>query len=191
MLKEIVLLTLFYRLDQLILPDDPAFAPELDISLAPLTLDLELSLHAANWDVTPLLPATSSEKGAPRTPQKRKALLTKDGRLTTEFALAAPSSTADAVSAGRRELLGSAQSEINEGLTSGEYNEVGLGDGDGGFLPDAGFEFDIDGNLIDLSSGGAVLRREGVSDASLSAQVRREHEEARRAAGVASTEMVI
>lgn len=179
---------LIYRLDQLILPDDPAFAPELEISLAPPSLDFELSLHAASWDATSLLPATSSEKGAPRTPQKRKVMLTKDGQLTTELALAAPSSMADALAAGRRDLLGSALRDTHERLASGRHDGVGVGDGDDGFLPDAGFEFDIDGNLIDLSSDGAVLQG---SDAALSAQVRREHEEARHAAEIASTGMVV
>ena len=181
----------------MILPDDPAFAPELEISLAPPPLDLEISLYAASWDATPLLPVTSSEKGAPRTPQKRKALLTKDGRLTTEYALAAPSSTVDTLVAGPRELLGNARGDAHEGLASGGMDRVGLGDGDDGFLPDAGFEFDIDGNLIDLSSDGVVLHGEGgaagtsLSDAALSAQVRREHEEARRAAELALTGMVL
>lgn len=114
--------------------------------------------------------------------------MTKDGRLTTELALAAPSSTADALAAGPRDLLGSALMDTHERLVLGGHDGVGLGDGDDGFLPDAGFEFDIDGNLIDLSSDGAILQG---SDAALSAQVRLDHEEARRAAELASTGMVI
>ena len=157
-----------------------------------------------------MLPVTSSEGGSipalPRTPQKRKTVLTKDGRLTTEFALSAAAAAGDPrpglidiSSAGARG--GSYRGVVSGagGLNSDGYGSIGFGGGgdDDGFLPDAGFEFDIDGNLIDLSETRDGVRREGaaagmsVSDAALNTQVRREHEEARRAATTAATARLV
>ena len=91
------------------------------------------------------------------------------------------------------------------GTGSGAGSGIGgfdlLGASGDDFLPDAGFEFDVDGNLIDLSyegegnlgGGGGARAGEGgtrgvagESDAALRERVRLEHEEGRRVAGMVS-----
>ena len=154
----------FLRPDQLVLLDDPAFVPD---NIYPM-MDLDFSM-------------LESSQGSEHT----SALLSGPSRLSSRSSVGSvgpfpgieiPASGSTGAGFGGFELPGSMP-----GPTEQE-RRITVETEEGGFLPDVDFDFDEEGNMIDLGAGGIAapeidvpprLRR----DAHLTEQVRMEHEE--------------
>lgn len=155
---------------QLILMDDPAFAPDLALpSLPPFDFDsfnqaLEDSQHSLVSSINLSRASSSSQSsfmGIPIPPS--------DNDTTGQYQLPG------------RFQLGSSAQKTPSGINPFDDDEQGL-------LDDLDFEFDADGGMVDVDAEELERRRTGVypigtgrleSDSAASGRVRRDHEHAR------------
>jgi hypothetical protein len=156
-----------YRLQQLNLPDDPAFLPDFD-------MNLDLSMFG-------LSTGSSSESGFTTPPYCLSSRSSVAREPMEEPALVLPS-----VDTPRGELgvFGFAGDTNLAFKTASRAGRVSVFE-DTGMIEDPGFEFDAEGNVVQLpkaevrenvapSAPGPVSKLS--SDLAISAQVRREHE---------------
>jgi len=189
------------RPEQLLLEDDPAFFPDLALQALDISLlDYDLSTTApgsrASTTLSPYTAATSPLID-----------LVQGGPVG---GLIIPSGTSD-LGVGYGDLGGFISGDDGPGTSTGRQRSAlwsrgaGLiaGDVDTGFLPEADFSFDDEGNMLDFATAGAgnaaavtpaapptVQRRLGESEEDARSRVRREHEEARRAGTVPQDEFL-
>lgn len=157
-----------HRPDQLILPDDPSFLP--DFALPPLDLPAELDLPA-NFDIVRF---DESQTFSPFNSQRSQSSNTGiiDGLIL-------PTSSPALAGVFRVEGYNGPSSigGLSGTIDVGDILEV----------PEPGFTFGDDGDMIDLALPNELPKTPGVSgqvmmasDAGASARVRQEHEEGRR-----------
>lgn len=155
-----------YRLQQLNLPDDPAFLPDFDMNLDLSMFGISTDISAWSGSVTPS--CLSSRSSVAPEPMEEPALVF-------------PS-----VDTPRGELgvFGFGGDISSAFKTTSRAGGVSVFE-DTGMIEDPGFEFDAEGNVVELPEAGV---RENAappapghisklsSDSAISAQVRREHE---------------
>lgn len=162
-----------YRPDQIMLQDDPAFLPELafralDIDLSALDLSSDAVSHDSSLMSRRSLLSSQSSHGELEGPHLGLVIPTSDTGGAADFGgFAIPSDNDDPAQRGSR--LG--------GPIFGGDEE--------GFLPDVDFEFDAEGNVVELNAEDRAQRQSATGvggsrlskDSAASARVRREHEE--------------
>ena len=155
------------------LQDDPAFNPELafralDIDLSALELSSDATSHGSSFTSQRSLVSSQSSHGDFQGPHLGLVIPTSDtGGEVDVGGFVLPGDEGDLLQRGSR--LGG---QIFEGEEEG-------------FLPDVDFEFDEEGNVVELNTGDRAQRQSvtsvGVSrlsrDSAASGRVRREHEE--------------
>ena len=170
-----------YRSDQLNLPDDPAFLPDLNMNLDFSVFDISTDTSHQSSSMTPpsYLSNRSSEA---REPVEEPALV---------FALADHPLGGDFVGFGE-----DTSSALKPGSRAGGRSAFE----DTGVIEDPGFEFDAEGNLVEVR---AAAQRESVapsatgpasklgSESAISAQVRQEHEAGLQGAQVCLTRSLV
>ena len=157
-------LTCMRRPDQLVLQDDPAFLPDFDL----LDLDLDLSLLEASTQGS----SQRSSIMSGHSHQPSRSSNVDEGRAMADLII--PSSSSGNV--GEIEGFVLPESEGGRG--------VNIIDEDGGFFPDVDFNFDAEGNFIELGevqptpAGEPGATRARIrSDSEMSALLRQEHQE--------------
>ncbi|MCJ1384907.1 hypothetical protein MMC17_008025 [Xylographa soralifera] len=155
------------RPNQLVLQDDPAFLPDIDLP----NLDLDLSLFENSTQGsshrTSIMSASSHQSSRSST---------KDGEASILGLLIPTSDSGNAGGIGGFQLAksGSNATEIDHGIADVFPEEQG-------FFPDVDFNFDAEGNMIELEAPQAVQVDEHVlrvrSDSGLSTQMRQDHED--------------
>ncbi|MCJ1393678.1 hypothetical protein MMC18_006554 [Xylographa bjoerkii] len=155
------------RPDQLVLQDDPAFLPDIDLP----SLDLDLSLFEnstqGSSQRTSVMSAGSNQSSRSSN---------KEGEAS-EFGLIIP--TSDSGNPGDTGGFHLAKSG-----SSATKRDAGIADffpEEQGFFPDVDFNFDAEGNMIELETPQAVQSNEpvprGRSDSGVSTQIRQDQEE--------------
>ncbi|KAI9882475.1 MAG: hypothetical protein M1823_005775 [Watsoniomyces obsoletus] len=150
------------RPDQLVLPDDPAFLPDLGL------LDFNINFALLDPQLTLSLSPKPSPRGRPE----------EVGRGGRGFVI--PTSDAGEVSLPGPEAAAAAPG-TDDVFRGREYDE------DEGLLPEVDFEFDAEGNIRTVGGSEAVeatpaaARARLESDSAASARVRQEHAEGLRA----------
>lgn len=162
-----------YRPDQIMLQDDPAFLPELafralDIDLSALELSSDATSHRSSLMSQRSQVSSQSSGQDIQEPHLGLVIPTSDtGGIGDVGGFVIPGDDGDSAHRGRR-----------PGDNIFERDEEG-------FLPDVDFEFDAEGNVVELNAedraqrqgvmsvGGSRLSR----DSAASGRVRREHEE--------------
>ena len=153
----------YYRPDQLVLQDDPAFVPD---NIYPM-MDLDFSM---------LESSQASEHPT--------ALLSDPSRLSSRSSVDSqnlpgieiPASGSSGANFGGFELAGPMPGPAEQ------ERRITLDTGEGGFLPDVGFDFDEEGNVFDLGAPDVALPEIAVPprlrrESQLIERVRMEHEE--------------
>ncbi|MCJ1434419.1 hypothetical protein MMC27_003787 [Xylographa pallens] len=155
------------RPDQLVLRDDPAFLP--DIDLPSLDLDLSLFENSTQGSSHGISIMSASSHLSSRSSDK-------DGEASVLGLLIPTSDSGNAGGIGGFQLAnsGSNATEIDHGIADVFSEEQG-------FFPDVDFNFDAEGNMIELEAPQAVQFHEPVprsrSDSVISAQMRQHHED--------------
>ena len=156
-----------YRLQQLNLPDDPAFLPDLDMNLDLSMFGISTGSSSGLGSITPPS-CLSSRSSVAREPM-------------TEPALVFPSVETPRGELGEFGFGGDTNSAFKTASRAGGVSVFE----DTGMIEDPGFEFDAEGNVVELPEAGgrenAVPSAPGPvsklgSDSAISAQVQREHE---------------
>jgi hypothetical protein len=156
-----------YRLQQLNLPDDPAFLPDFDMNLDLSMFGISTGSSSGLGSITPPS-CLSSRSSVAREPM-------------TEPALVFPSVETPRGELGVFGFGGDTNSAFKTASRAGGVSVFE----DTGMIEDPGFEFDAEGNVVELPEAGvrenAVPSAPGPvsklgSDSAISAQVRREHE---------------
>ncbi|KAI9873277.1 MAG: hypothetical protein M1830_000588, partial [Pleopsidium flavum] len=161
------------RPDQLILQDDPAFLPDLAFG----GFDIDLSALDLSSDATSRRSSILSQRS------QQSSQSSHHEREASHLGLVLPPSETEATAdVGGFVVAGEDGSSVQRGSRLGSPLLEG---GEEGFLPDADFEFDAEGNVIELTADERAQRRSGAGaggsrlsrDSAASVRVRREHEE--------------
>ncbi|MCJ1404428.1 hypothetical protein MMC11_007653 [Xylographa trunciseda] len=156
------------RPDQLILQDNPAFLPDIDLP----SLDLDLSLFENSTQGsshrTSIMSANSIQSSISSN---------KDGEASV-FGLVIP--TSDSGNAGG--TGGFHLADLGSSTTKRDTRNADIFPEEQGFFPDVDFNFDAEGNMIELEAPPARQVEDRVprvwSDSGVSSQMRQDHDEA-------------
>ncbi|KAL2356650.1 Rec8 like protein-domain-containing protein [Cryomyces antarcticus] len=169
------------RPDQITLQDDPAFLPDLNLGM----LDFDLS----NLDFST---SASSQRPSLLTLQTSQTSAQGSGHADPSIGgLVIPTSVSSGGPVG--DIGGFIVGDDGRGISRQDAGGIFAQGEDDGFLPEADFGFDVEGNLLEYDAGARTPRAPiapmlptGLgSDTVASARVRQEHEEGQRAeAGV-------
>ncbi|KZF20855.1 hypothetical protein L228DRAFT_262733 [Xylona heveae TC161] len=160
------------RPDQLTLQDDPAFLPDL---LLP-----EFDLDLSRLDITSSLASQSLSSASPHSRLSSQSSIADNGLP----ALVIPTSdTADVAGGIGGFIHADIIADNIEGRAGRGMDQLSRLDEDTGFLPDVDFEFDAEGNVVELGGGGRASapqtpqRQRTLAPVSTgaSSRVRREH----------------
>ena len=160
-------LTSSIRPDQLVLQDDPAFLPDIDLP----SLDLDLSLFENSTQGSSHRASIMSASS-----QQSSKSSNKDGEASVLGLILPTSDSGNASGIGGFQLARSGSNATGIGHRVAEvFSE------EQGFFPDVDFNFDAEGNMIELEAPQPVQSEEHVSRArrgsELSARMRQDNED--------------